>query len=199
MSALLAEFRRATGKMHEKLHDHPALRELTKASLTPGYYGFSLRHFYGFYKACEALYAQSGHALLSLFPAGHAVQWLAADLGRLGIDAGTVPVMQPNDIAFDHAGVLAYLYLREGSHLGGLVISRHLEANLGLRPGIENRFFWSCGEETGERWRLFRERLAFYESTTDITEAGRRAGELFERLDAWLSRNEDVTCTSSPG
>lgn len=199
MTRLLAEFRSATAKMHERLHCHPALRDLTAMSLTPAYYGFSLIRFYGFYKTCERLYANSGHELLSLFPAGHTLHWLAADLARLGIDADTVPVLPASESHFDHAHVLAYLYLREGSNLGGKVISRHLEDSLGLRPGLDNRFFWGNGDDTGKRWHLFRERLGFYEASTDITEAGRHAGKLFERLEAWLSRSEDVTCTSNPG
>jgi heme oxygenase len=192
MTALLAEFRRVTGETHDRLHAHPVLRELTATTLTLPYYGFSLRRFYGFYKTYENLYADSGHELLSLFPAGHTLRWLATDLARLGIEVDSAPILHTSETRFDHARVLAYLYLREGSNLGGTVISRHLEASLGLRPGIDNHFFWGNGDNTGERWRLFRERLGYYEASTDITEAGRHAGELFECLETWLSRKEDV-------
>ncbi|HEY0963716.1 MAG TPA: biliverdin-producing heme oxygenase [Pseudomonadales bacterium] len=192
MSYLLTELRRATGEIHARLHTHPALRNLTSDSLSIHDYGFSLQRFYGFYLNHERLYAASGHELLPHFPAGTNIGWLMDDLARLGIDVHTLPVLAVEETHFDRGQVLAYLYLREGSNLGGKVISASLQRSLGLRPGMDNRFYWGNGAAAGDRWKILRERLEACEASTDIAEAGRYAGVLFERLEAWLSLHEEA-------
>ena len=198
MQNLLTELRLATREIHERLHVHPALRDLTTPNLTLSYYRVCLERFYGFYHPHERLYAASGHEMLSVFPAMQNLQWLAGDLSRLGIDVRSLPLQSIDQTPLDHEQVLAYLYVREGSNLGGKVITQHLEQKLALRPGIDNRFFWGNGEETGGKWRLFRDRLAFYEDSTNSGRVGSHARALFARLEEWLTQHEDVECTRNP-
>jgi heme oxygenase (biliverdin-IX-beta and delta-forming) len=199
MQCLLNTMRLASGEIHRRLHVHPALRDLLSENLTLCYYRNCLKSFYGFYKPYESLYAGSGHELLSTFPAQRNLRWLAQDLERQGVDVEALRLHEVAETHFEPHHVLAWLYMREGSNLGGRVITQSLERQLLLRPGIDNRFFWGNGHGTAENWRLFREALAVYEQSVDIEAAARYAGLLFARLEQWLSQDEELKCTSNHG
>jgi heme oxygenase (biliverdin-IX-beta and delta-forming) len=51
--------------------------------------------------------------------------------------------------------VLGCLYVIEGATLGGQIITRHLQANLGITPETGGAFFAGYGVENGARWQAF--------------------------------------------
>ncbi|MDC7676176.1 biliverdin-producing heme oxygenase [Asticcacaulis machinosus] len=51
--------------------------------------------------------------------------------------------------------LIGYLYTKQGSTLGGRVISKHIERQLGLRPLIDQRFFAGYGPDNGPQWKTF--------------------------------------------
>jgi heme oxygenase len=51
--------------------------------------------------------------------------------------------------------LLGCLYVIEGATLGGRVITRHLQNQLGLTPESGGAFFDGYGTETGARWKAF--------------------------------------------
>ncbi len=189
---LLAALRKQTYAAHEALHVHPVLRMLPAADVTREDWLQALKGFYGFYKTTEPLYACSGSELLAPFPAGEKLDNLVHDLEQAGIEVSALPSM-PADFAMDRVEtVLAYLYLREGSNLGGMVISKNLSSQLGLQTPADNRYFYGAGKNTGHRWNELLGVLRTYESKIDVNRCADDAAFFFERLSAWLSRNGDT-------
>lgn len=180
---LLGSLRNATHAAHERLHVHPSLCHLAGEGVTRDYWLSALKLFYGFHRPLEEAYARSGSALLAAFPALQATSHLEQDLAQAGSAPDRLPLCPALPMTEERA--LAYLYLREGSNLGGKVISKNLERRLGLRPGIDNRFFWGHGEATGAAWRGFQQALA--EAKVDTESCAREAGDLFAQLEQWLT------------
>jgi heme oxygenase len=115
--------------------------------------------------------------------------WLHADLRAHGLSEADIAGLPRCDHLPDVSTpekALGALYVFEGATLGGQIISRHLEKELGYTSGEGYRYFQSYGPETGRRWREFRSFLQqpVSASTADHTVA--TAGETFSKLHAWM-------------
>ncbi len=66
---------------------------------------------------------------------------------------------------------LGCMYVMEGSTLGGRIILKHLEKQLGLLPGEGASFFEGYGDETGRLWNSFISVLLTYSSQNDADNA----------------------------
>ena len=51
------------------------------------------------------------------------------------------------------AALLGAAYVMEGSRLGGQLIARHVEKQLGLRSGEGDAYFVGFGDSTGAKWK----------------------------------------------
>lgn len=169
---------------------HPVLSRLTAPDITREDYSFIITRFFGFYAPLEKAYAASHHPELKDYPNGKSVENLHHDLLAQGIEPDALPVEAPTPDALSLEQAAGYLYLREGSALGGQVISKHLEKNLGLRSGEQNRFFYGAGKETGPSWKLFMATLETIENRVDIEKTARYSAELFARLESWMRREK---------
>jgi heme oxygenase (biliverdin-IX-beta and delta-forming) len=189
---LLTALRDATADAHQALHVHPVLRDLVTPRLTQDYYLAVLSGFYGFYAGIEPYLAKSGHPDLREFSPARATSDLASDLTRLSHKPENLSVYAPETVEFDLARAVGFLYLREGSTLGGQQISKNLLKVLGLRPGVENRFFQGYGAETGAKWKAFQQKLLDLEDHVDHDAASESAFEFFTALDRWLYRERQT-------
>ena len=189
---LLQHLRAATAAHHEALHVHPALCRLTDNSVTRAYHQGALRRFYGFYCSMELRYAASAVFLLDEFPAGSVLVWLGNDLahGDLAVDSLDLLMGPQAPLTLEQA--LGYLYVREGSALGGKVISMNLERVLALEPGKDNQFFWAHGVDTGRRWKSFLTHLDALQGRVNGTEVANFAALLFRNLKFWLDQKDVV-------
>ena len=151
---LLDKLRAATREQHEALHVHPLLAPLNRPDLTHAQYADALTAFDAFYRAMEAgrtVPAPPG------VPDAPVVDWLAHDLVATGAQPLTITVdCPPID---SEARLWGYLYVKQGSMLGGAVMSKNLNRALGLRPGTDQLFFAGYGAETGPRWKELIENL----------------------------------------
>ena len=117
--------------------------------------------------------------------------WLLSDLKSLGVPVKTVsdwPRIPPLTSAFEGLGAL---YVLEGASLGGQVISRRLQGDLGIGSMNGGRFFLSYGDRVGEMWRTFLdvlEKAAQVESNAQIIE--RAAVQTFECFDNCMESSE---------
>lgn len=82
--------------------------------------------------------------------------------------------------------VLGCLYVIEGATLGGQVITRHLQANLGITPETGGAFFAGYGVENGARWQAFGAMITAAERFGGEDEIVASANRTFETLDLWL-------------
>ena len=153
--SLLEVLRHKTRTQHEALHHHPLLRGLSDEGLTRADFDHILLAFDAYYRRAEAA---RKFAAPEGVPDAPVLAWLAADLERQGLEglSGIEIDFQALDTPSKLAG---YLYTKQGSTLGGHVISKHLERCLGLVPHRDQAFFAGYGAEpltgNGARWKRF--------------------------------------------
>lgn len=166
--SLRDEIRSSTEARHEALHRHPLLSPLIASDISYEEFQLALSLFHGFYARAEAMVSVGQSAEL---PNAPVMDWLARDQqrGHLMDTPLTLPPLQPVD---SEGSLLGYLYVKQGSTLGGQRISKNLERTLGLRPGVDQHFFAGYGPATGANWRSFLAGLEAREA--GLGEAGRR-------------------------
>jgi heme oxygenase len=156
-----------------------------------------LEHFLGFWSATEPVvdgWAAANPAM------AHALGWrrrrrtdllrqdLVALADHLGLVVTDVPVAEPVFAECDEAAVLGWLYVSEGSTLGGAVIDRLLRPLVGP-SGLTLRSFTPYVEGPGPMWRRYLTELETWtRDDHDRTERVVDAGVLtFGALDSWLA------------
>jgi heme oxygenase len=96
----------------------------------------------------------------------------------LGVEKDDNPIENISSVA-TKAELLGVLYVVEGSTLGGQIISRHLEARLGLQISEAMRFYTLDGKMLPEHWstvkRLFRDNLNDSEEIAQTVHSARAA------------------------
>lgn len=179
--ALLESLRAATHDAHEALHVHPALVDLTSASLGRDGYTHVLRKFYGFHQPFEQALGGDSVPGLDDVTVPHVTALLAADLRYWSIDPATVSLRRIDSMSVEDK--IAYLYLREGSALGGQQIARNVRQVFSL--GDDGAAFFSGrGRGTGPAWKAFCGRLS--DLDVDAQTVAMSAARLFGALDIWL-------------
>ncbi len=151
-----------------------------------------LARFFGFYAPLELRLvsnlstAGSGFDLIPR----HKTPWLRMDLTALGIgdeQLSQIALCQHLPVVETPAQTLGYLYVAEGSTLGGQFLARHFAQTLQLDETNGAAFFRAYGENTGKMWRDFGAVITEFAATdaheSEIVEA---AIETFEKLDHWL-------------
>lgn len=145
---LLERLRTETRDAHEALHVHPLLAPLVSPDMTLRDYRYALLAFERFYRTMEPQVTEPGAPVL---------QWLHADMAREHLPPVDFPIALPR--LTTPSQLWGYLYVKQGSTLGGNVMSKALRRHLGLQPMADQRFFAGDGEENGKRWQNFIENL----------------------------------------
>jgi heme oxygenase len=148
--ALIDQLREKTQDLHEKLHVHPLLAMLQQDHITHEDYIFILQAFYLAYATSEAGRAE----LHTTMPDAPTLTWLKEDLDAQGVKPLEADAVHYPAIT-SLSQLVGYLYVKQGSTLGGRVISKHLAKTLGLEEGKTNHFFAGYGDETGPQWKAF--------------------------------------------
>ena len=139
---------------HETLHDHPLLAPL-QGEIKISEYKDILAMFY-------AAYLNTELAKMTVnLPDCPILDWLENDMKTHHImrTNWTAESMSLNS----KSKMVGYLYVKQGSCLGGQYISKLLAKKLGLEAGKNNLFFHGYGSETGLMWRSFKEKLEHIE------------------------------------
>jgi heme oxygenase len=186
---VLASLKRRTEHLHRRVEASVAILDRLR---TPGGYAALLARLYGFHEPFERrLAAVPGLDLPGLDPASRRrAARLEADLRHLGLGPGEVAAL-PRCAALpaprSTAAALGCLYVVEGSALGGRVIARHVEHELGL-TGAGVSFFDGDGDRVGPIWRDFCKIVeATVATAAQRHEAEEAAAETFEAFEAWVA------------
>lgn len=151
--------------------------------------------FYGFIAPAEESLLRSGACGQTQVPFSgrEKTPILVKDLENL---EQPIPMVIPDDAAMNlssPAKALGYLYVMEGSTLGGQFISRHLKKHLGLDAENGAAYFNGYGSQTSARWKEFCEALiasaASLNQDDAIVESARAT---FEGLQQWLFPNPEA-------
>lgn len=148
--------REATQDLHERMHGHPALLLLSRGCIGRDAYAALLVGFLRFHRAVEDRLSRGP----DLGPFGIDVvarrrsPELLDDLSALGV---SVPAMPPCDLAVPESvpAALGYLYVTEGSRLGGRVLARALETTLTPGSAEGRHFLLGEGGRQGQGWGEF--------------------------------------------
>jgi heme oxygenase len=91
------------------------------------------------------------------------------------------------------AKLFGCLYVLEGATLGGQIITRHLNASLGLTPQSGGSFFSGYGQHTGSRWKEFCAHLTAFAARSNCDlEIVEGANATFDSLDRWLYPTKEI-------
>jgi heme oxygenase len=187
---ILKILRQQTSERHAAVE---ARLPLVDPALSRAAYEEILKRFYGFYLPLEArllavsLWREIGFEM----EARRKVSPLEWDLEELSDDAELARLprcAELPEIACP-AQALGCLYVVEGATLGGQIITKHLQKNLGITPETGGAFFAGYGAETGARWQEFGAMItaqAGQLGQDDVIVAS--ANRTFETLEHWLFR-----------
>jgi len=186
---ILKRLKESTRERHAALEDQLPLLD---PQLSRENYHQLLGRFYGYYAPLET-------QLLALpwwdkigfaYTDRHKTPRLEQDLTALGETSGTLtllPRCQDLPEAASLSNLLGCLYVIEGATLGGQIITRHLQATLGLTPETGAAFFNGYGAQTGAQWQTFCTMLTdLAERTGGDEEIIATANRTFETLGQWL-------------
>lgn len=176
--SLHQQLKEATADVHQALHVDPLLRRLLMPDCSLDEYQTILQIFYRFYCTAEfsleteIRFAHEAPVLL----------WLQEDLRYLGCALDSQIHHDYIKPYSDIASYLGYLYVKQGSTLGGQAISRALQKNLHLSPTEGLRFFSGYGASTREIWLEFLHFLEEREAEIDGASVVKSAVYHFYRL-----------------
>lgn len=179
----------ATQPYHWALEQQINLQSLSSSL---AHYRYLLQRFYGFYTP--------GEAQLATLPwSTSGFDWalrrhtppLVRDLLWLGETPATLaalPHCRTLPLLGDIPQALGYLYVVEGSTLGGQLISRHLQQALPVLQEAGCHFFQRYGTQVGPMWRAFSHFVNTYIATHPTAEAPMvdTACATFQQLRDWL-------------
>ena len=165
---------------------------LLQASMSRAGYLHFLQRFYGYYAPLETqMLALPFWRSMDFDYAGrHKTPRLVQDLRALGETPEAVRAVarcHKLPTLASPGQLLGCLYVIEGATLGGQIINRRLQANLGLTPLTGAAFFGGYGAQTGSQWKAFCAMLR-----ANAGETGRQddilasATQTFETLGQWL-------------
>lgn len=147
---VLSRLRAATSPAHERLERRIGIFD---AIVEPHGRAQLARRFFDFHASAEAALAPRLSALDGLeFERRRRSPHISDDLARIGAPAGQAAVASPPSPA-STAEALGFLYVLEGSSLGGRVIRRQAERRGLSLEGLG--FLDPYGPAAGEMWRRF--------------------------------------------
>jgi len=160
--------RHATSEWHSRLHRHPLMSVFLNDELTEQQYHRSLQVLCGFYRIVDAIlqerlsYFFPLSATQYILPSRYA--WLLADLAQYEEILQTQfqqnwEKTPSNDwlkhICSTPAELIGWLYVVEGSALGGKFLSQRVRQKLGHSPRVGTHFFDGMGALTATQWQSF--------------------------------------------
>lgn len=180
-SPALSALRRATAAVHSTLEDEAHIEtRLADVETRPQMVGA----FYSFHAALEAGAHPPISALARSFAPRPRAAILAVDLAELGqaVERPALRLEPPSSTGV----ALGWVYVAEGSMLGGRIIRRRLAAAGSDLRGLA--FLDPYGDQTGERWRAFLTLLeqTCAEGTATIEQVVQGGMEAFAFADAML-------------
>lgn len=121
----------------------------------------------------------------------HKLQHIHADLASLTSQEQQQPALfHPDEKAFNVPFALGYMYVIEGSTLGGRVILKHVQEKLKLDEHRGASFFAGYGAETGVKWKNFLSNLTNYaERSGNGDEIIKGAVHAFAAIDRYFAAN----------
>jgi len=159
--------RQQTAELHEQINHHPLLVCLWNENPSIAQIGTALAALHGPFTILESVVLDGIGRLGMQYRYHPRRHHMDADMKTLGSEPF------PCSIAIDPASIrqttlLGFLYLLEGTKLGGAVISRRID-------GVFHSAFFTPEGDVGESWKIFLTALAEYDDEHSIREISKAA------------------------
>jgi heme oxygenase len=188
---ILKALREHTDEVHQSLHEHPLLKPLTAPTLKIDDYYYALKAFQIYYGTAEKAVRST---VQNHVPNAPVCAWLESDLHNASIDLPIPLALNDFPLLDTSSKLMGYLYVKQGSSLGGQLISKNLQTALGLKPIIDQKFFAAYGSETGAQWQEFMRCLQEMEDDLILDEMLETSLQAFKGIfttcnEVWKIRN----------
>lgn len=187
MDLLHNKLQLATQTTHAQIEKIPLLRKIITQSITLPEYHQLIKKFYGFIAPCEAECKHSPHQLH--FADREKTPLIEQDLVTFGIteqSRDNISRCSQLPSLSEYENILGYLYVMEGSTLGGMIITQHLQHHLQLTPDQGLRYFYGYGSQTKMMWKTFCETLNRVTDSQQQNKIIQSAQATFHSLYQWM-------------
>lgn len=168
-----------THDLHMRLHRHPMLKPLQDGTLTKEKYINILSGFYTFHSGYKCAFDK----IKNKFPQqADPVHLIEKDFETLCVPKPLGKKMHKDTVS-DFNAYIGYLYVLQGSTLGGQYLSKQIEKTMGLKQGKEQFYFYGYGKNTGHVWKEFLEYLEKQESNINENDVLNSAFAAFQNLE----------------
>lgn len=188
----LKDLRQQTGESHTRLEENEFSKAILTPSVTLADYQVYIAKLYGVTIACEndifPLLAEDFPDLEGRYKS----QLILEDLLKTGFSAeeiASLPVYKFESATLGAA--LGVMYVLEGSTLGGRILYKHMNQNLGLDAENGASYFWGYGQDTGSFWKVFITKFADLAAGQNCeNEVISNAVSTFDEIGNWLNDTE---------
>ena len=185
LSQKLSEQTRAA---HRSIESSLAFAPVMSESFTLEQYTCLLKGFYGFIAPVESTVISLLTDLLPDASERQKTGWLVQDLTALSLSSKEMSKLPLRHYTFTNRyEAFGFLYVIEGSTLGGQMIVKKLKENPLLASAVFH-YYTGYGTATGQRWKAFKEAI------NHIPEAHhqavvRSANDTFAALESYMNKN----------
>lgn len=181
-----SRLREETRTNHSQIECVPLLKKIIDGQISLDDYQQLIIKFYGYISPCEK---QINAVNSDISFDRQKLPLLIKDLLALGVES-----QAQADIELCHhlpdlttrPGIIGYLYVMEGSTLGGQVISKILKNKLSLMADSGAAYFSGYGEQTKLKWNSFCQMLEIEADKCDQAIIIKSANEVFTTLHHWM-------------
>ncbi len=182
-----------TAGIHQSLHHNIGLQQLTNAHCSQADYINVLKLFFHFYSEQDDRFDSIPPAQRFMHEATP-LRWLEKDFLALNQTIPQRSFSSRTNFIDDRPSpcietYIGYLYVKQGSTLGGQTISKQLKKTLALEPGVTQFFFTGFGDQTAHYWKEFLGYLAQHETCLDADLVVKTAQTYFEILDKLFNQS----------
>lgn len=195
MTTIMEQLRKETAEDHDQIEQNDYATAIMNLTLTAAEYQAYLEKFYGFIQPIEQQIAQlDGVQELGIDMKHRAkTPLLEQDLAFISSNRQQIPICADIPEIASTEQLLGYLYVIEGSTLGGQIITRKLRDHLSLEPGAGLSYFNAYGQDTRTQWKELSETMnTAVEAGADREVIVDTAKETFRLLNQWLISSHTV-------
>lgn len=179
------KIRELTRAHHRKIEMTPLLNQLIAGKICRAEYCTLINKFHGYIAPCENGVLET--AWRGMLDGREKTPLLQQDIAAIGLHS--LETTCPSIPNFDSVEkIIGYLYVIEGSTMGGQIITKVLRTNLGILPETGGRYFYGYGKETKSKWDDFCHMLNGVKKTQEDAIVA-AACTTFETLHQWLKED----------
>lgn len=184
---LRKQLQEETKSLHDNIEQTFLLKKILRQEITLSDYQLLIQKFYGFIRPCEVLI--DSLTCKSVIKNRKKTPWLEQDSQALKLSNNNDPELSMClylPVLSNYEEALGYLYVIEGSTLGGQIISKILKTQLQITMNQGGRFFYGYGDQTKAMWNNFCLELYRINPIEQKNKIIHSAIQTFTQLHEWL-------------